>query len=91
GSMLDSAPVDITFTVRDDTWRYLDNPGRLERHNRFNKHVGWAANQELFHLETKTDDVLRIFVDHAAFDVSGFDHSLSILMNLQRLTVPYEA
>ncbi|HGV5226658.1 TPA: hypothetical protein ACNHEN_004958, partial [Escherichia coli] len=53
--------------------------------------VGWAANQELFHLETKTDDVLRIFVDHAAFDVSGFDHSLSILMNLQRLTVPYEA
>ncbi|HHJ2765971.1 TPA: glycosyltransferase, partial [Escherichia coli] len=43
------------------------------------------------HLETKTDDVLRIFVDHAAFDVSGFDHSLSILMNLQRLTVPYEA
>ncbi|EKR7202973.1 hypothetical protein P8724_005072, partial [Escherichia coli] len=69
----------------------LDNPGRLERHNRFNKHVGWAANQDLFHLETKTDDVLRIFVDHAAFDVSGFDHSLSILMNLQRLTVPYEA
>ena len=67
GSMLDSAPVDITFTVRDDTWRYLDNPGRLERHNRFNKHVGWAANQDLF------------------------DHSLSILMNLQRLTVPYEA
>lgn len=85
GSLLDSAPVDMTFTVRDDTWKYKDDRGRLFRHHRYNTHVGWAADKSLFYPEEKPSDQLRIFVDHAAFDNSGYDHSLTIMMNLRHL------
>ncbi|WP_370608302.1 glycosyltransferase [Citrobacter meridianamericanus] len=86
GSLLDSAPVDITFTVRDDTWKFQDNKPRLFRHQRYNKYVGWAADSSLFYPEKKQHEQLRIFIDHAAFDVSGFDHSLTIMMNLRQLS-----
>lgn len=91
GSMLDCQQVDLTFTVRDDTWRYLDNPSRLARHQKYNFHIGWAANPHLFYPEPADDGVLRIFVDHTAFDVSGTDASLTVQMNLRYLNTPYIA
>lgn len=86
GSLLDSAPVDLTFTVRDDAWKFQDDKHRLARHQRYNKYVGWAADRSLFYPEKKHHGQLRIFIDHAAFDVSGFDHSLTIMMNLRQLS-----
>lgn len=85
GSLLDGAPVDLTFTVRDDTWKFLGDESRLFRHQRYNRYVGWAADRSLFYPEEKQGDQLRIFIDHAAFDVSGYDHSLTIMMNLRDL------
>ena len=84
--LLDSAPVDLTFTVRDDTWKFQGDKYRLDRHQRYNKYVGWAADSSLFYPEKKEHDQLHIFIDHAAFDVSGSDHSLTIMMNLRQLS-----
>ena len=85
GSLLDNAAVDITFTVRDDTWRFHNDVSRLARHNANNVHIGWAADPSLFYPEARRGRQLRIFIDHAAFDVSGYDFSLTIMMNLQKL------
>lgn len=85
GSLLDNAAVDITFTVRDDSWRFQDDISRLARHNAHNVHVGWAADPSLFYPEARRDHKLRIFIDHAAFDTSGYDFSLTIMMNLRKL------
>lgn len=93
GSMLDSAPVDITFTVRDDTWRYVNNKDRMERHLKFNKYVGWAANSNYFYPENieKNNDGINIFIDHSAFDETQHDYTLTFLMNLKNLKTKYRA
>lgn len=86
GSLLDDAPVDLNFTVRDDTWRYLDNQNnRLNRHSQYNYHIGWAADNESFYPEQKNDGVLRVFLDHPTFTESSIDHSINIILHLQKL------
>lgn len=89
GSMLDCKQVDVTFTLRDDTYKYLDNPSRLQRHLDNNWQVGWAADPELFYPEKMSDGILRVFVDHALFDLSDFDYSLTMMMNLKNIPVPH--
>lgn len=87
GSMLDSAPVDITFTVRDDTWKYQDNADRMKRHLKHNKYVGWAANSDFFYPEILDFNIDKpsIFVDHSTFDDVSYDYTLTILMNLKNI------
>lgn len=85
GSLLDCPVADVTFTIKDDRHRFEHSPEILERHMANNVAIGWAADPELFYPEQCDGDELRIFIDHAAFDVSGFDYSLSVMMNLQHL------
>ena len=91
GSLLDCPVVDVTFTIKDDAYRFNDSPSKLQRHRENNVATGWAADPELFYPEKRDGRELRIFVDHAAFDVSGFDYSLSAMMNLRHLNRPFIA
>lgn len=86
GSMLDGPPVDMTFTFRNDNWRYpLNSPSsRFDRHNKYNKYIGWAADPNLFRPNQPSDE-LRILVDHSAYDASCWDVSLFVLLSLKRL------
>lgn len=84
-SLLDGAPIDVNFTVRDDRWRYISNENnRLTRHERYNYHIGWAADSEIFYPEQK-GDVLKVFVDHSTFTDTAPDYTLNIMMSLIRL------
>lgn len=86
GSLLDGAPADINFTVRDDDWRYEDNVNnRMTRHKLYNYHVGWAADREIFYPEQNENDTLKIFVDHSTFTDTSPDYTLNVLMSLKRL------
>lgn len=84
GGLFDDSPVDITFTFRDDSWKYP--PGspnrRHERHHQFNKYIGWAADDELCAPRQAADE-LRILVDHAAFNSAQRDLSLHVLINVR--------
>lgn len=86
GGMLDSVPVDLTFTFRNDDWQYpIDAPNnRYARHHRHNKYVGWAADGELCRPEQDPDE-LRILIDHAAFNPAQSDQSLHVLLNVREL------
>tara|TARA_R110002167_G_scaffold359957_1_gene577210 strand:- start:813 stop:1808 length:996 start_codon:yes stop_codon:yes gene_type:complete len=86
GGTLDSSPVDLTFTFRDDDWAYP--PGstnnRYKRHRENNKYIGWAADSEYLYPD-QSCQTLRVLVDHPAFNVAQKDQTLSILMNLEAL------
>ncbi|WP_433850533.1 hypothetical protein [Brucella pseudogrignonensis] len=86
GGMLDGPPVDITFTFRNDNWRYpLNSPSsRYDRHNKYNKYIGWAADPNLF-VPNQSAHELRILVDHSAYDASCWDVSLFVLLSLKKL------
>lgn len=57
-----------------------------------NATIGWAADPAMFYPQPKSfHDPLRVFIDHAAFDVSGVDHSLTAVLNLKHLNVPFVA
>jgi len=86
GSRLDNDAVDVTFTFRDDAWRYpLGSPNnRYQRHRDNNVYVGWAADHELLEPRQPTDE-LTILVDHSAFDHYTSDRSLDVLFNIQAL------
>jgi len=86
-SLLDGAPVDVNFTVRDDAWRYASNENnRLTRHERYNYHIGWAADSDIFYPE-QDGCVLKVFVDHTTFADTAPDYSLNIMMSLSRLRI----
>ncbi|MEY8199354.1 MAG: hypothetical protein RPS47_08945 [Colwellia sp.] len=84
-SLLDGAPVDVNFTVREDRWRYESNENnRLTRHEKCNYHIGWAADKDVFY-PSQEGNVLKVFVDHATFSDTAPDYSLNIMMSLCRL------
>lgn len=87
GSLLDGAPVDVNFTVRDDDWRYVDNANnRMTRHKQFNYYIGWAADRKIFYPEQINDShVLQVFVDHSTFTDTSPDYTLNVFMSLRRL------
>lgn len=86
GSRLDNDPVDITFTFRDDAWRYPlgSAADRYNRHHTNNKYVGWAADPEICSPQ-QDKSMLRILVDHPAFDHMTPDRSLDTLVNIKAL------
>lgn len=86
GSRLDNDAVDVTFTFRDDAWRYpLGSVNdRCRRHHNNNIYVGWAADKDLLSPEQDNDE-LTILVDHTAFDHYTSDRSLDVLFNIKAL------
>lgn len=86
GSRLDNDAVDVTFTFRDDAWRYpLGSVNdRYHRHHNNNIYVGWAADKDLL-IPNQDDNELTILVDHAAFDHYTSDRSLDVLFNIKAL------
>ena len=86
GSRLDSDPVDITFTFRDDAWRYPEDSEnyRHERHHEHNVLVGWAADPRLIKSK-QPKKTLNILVDHTAFNHNTLDRSFDTLMNIRNL------
>lgn len=88
-SMLDSPHVDLTLTIMDSKHQYLDNFDRLKRHLSNNAYIGWAADHEKF--KPNKGEKLRIFIDHSSFDYSRIDYTLTAMMNLHRIPVPFEA
>lgn len=84
GGMLDSQNVDITFNFKDDSWKYpLNGPNnRNQRHHKFNKYVGWAADPELFK-PAQSENLLNILVDHSAYDESSWDITLFIMLSIK--------
>lgn len=86
GSRLDSDPVDVTFTFRNDDRRYPlgSENRRYERHKNHNVLVGWAADCGL--LKSKQPKTtLNILVDHSAFNHNTLDRSFDTLMNIRNL------
>ena len=88
-SMLDNPHVDLTLTIKDSTEMYRHYPDRMKRHHSHNKCIGWAADHEVF--TPKKGEKLRIFIDHPIFDCSASDFTLTAMMNLHQLKVPFEA
>ena len=86
GSRLDSDPVDITFTFRDDAWRYPlgSANNRYERHHNNNVLVGWAADSALIKSK-QPKKTLNILVDHTAFNHNTLDRTFDTLMNIRNL------
>lgn len=86
GSRLDSDPVDITFTFRDDAWRYPLGSGnnRYQRHHENNVLVGWAADNRLISSK-QPKKTLNILVDHTAFNHNTLDRTFDTMMNVRNL------
>jgi len=86
GSMLDSPPVHLTLTTRDDSGKYPKSSpaNRYERHHKFNEFLGWAADKELFRPQ-QYRYTLRILVDHTIYDTSQPDRTIDILIKIKGL------
>lgn len=86
GSRLDSDPVDVTFTFRDDAWRYPlgSANSRYQRHHDNNVYIGWAADTQLIK-NKQPKNTLNILVDHTAFNHNASDRSFDTLMNIRNL------
>ncbi len=84
GSRLDNDPVDITFTFRDDSFRYPRDgeANRYVRHHSYNAWVGWAADPELNSPAQDPTD-LRILVDHTNYGKDSHDVTLDILAQIK--------
>lgn len=82
--LLDTSPVDYTFTVRDVQYKFP--PGspnnRHERHKKYNISVGWVADSETY-TPKQSDDEFRVFVDHTSFNPNDGDRTLEILQWLK--------
>ena len=86
GSRLDADPVDITFTFRDDSWRYPLGSGnnRHQRHHENNILVGWAADHKLIKSK-QPKTILNVLVDHTAFNHNTLDRTFDTMMNVKNL------
>jgi hypothetical protein len=84
GSRLDNDPVDITFTIKDETPRYPleSDANRYVRHHASNVYVGWAADPTL-NSPAQDASVLRILVDHTNYGDNPVDHTKDILHDIQ--------
>ena len=85
GSRLDNDPVDITFTLKDESQKYhfASPANRYVRHRAYNHPVGWAADPEL-NTPQQDNRTLRILVDHTNYGSNPLDHTAEILLDIQR-------
>lgn len=84
GSRLDNDPVDITFTLKNESEKYPPNAeaNRYVRHHSYNSYLGWAADADL---NTPRQDAhtLRILVDHTNYGSNPIDLTKEILRDIQ--------
>lgn len=85
GSRLDSDPVDVTFTLKDDANRYPfdSTANRHVRHHSYNIYIGWAADPD-FNIPQQDDRNLRILVDHTNYGPNPIDHTREILHDIKK-------
>lgn len=79
-AQIHDAPIDCQPGLVDLTLSIQDGPWS----------IGWAADPELFYPEQSGDKV-RIFIDHTNFGLGGWDYSLSLMMSLKGVPMPFEA
>lgn len=84
GSRLDNDPVDLTFTLKDDSDRYPfgTSANRYVRHRSYNEYIGWAADPEINKPEQDAEN-LRILVDHTNYGTNPVDHTEKILQDIK--------
>lgn len=75
GSRLDNEPV-FTFTLKDDYYKYKNDPSRLERHLKHNKYIGWAADHTIFYPQQTNE--LTFLIDHTNYGPNKLDYSHTI-------------
>lgn len=83
GTRLDYDPVDITFTIKNDDTRLLDNPKRYTRHKQNNAYAGWATD---FEVNTPQQDAneLRILIDHTNYGDNPVDLTEQVITEVKR-------
>lgn len=78
GSRLDLDGVDLTLTFKE-----VDgiSPSKLEAHRKYNKCVGWAADESVFKCSSENTRELNVLIDHTNYG-GGPDYSLEILRDV---------
>jgi len=84
GSRLDNDPVDITFTMKDDSARFhlTSEANRHVRHRGYNHYVGWAADPEL-NTPQQDPSHLQILVDHTNYGPNPTDRTVEVLNEIR--------
>ena len=84
GSRLNNDPVDITFTLKDDSARYPfgTDANRYVRHRSYNEYIGWAADPSI-NVPAQDPDNLHILVDHTNYGPNLVDHTEKILKDIK--------
>lgn len=85
GSRLDNDPVDITFTIKNESDRYPIDSGanRYVRHHANNAYIGWAADADI-NTPRQQQDVLGILVDHTNYGPNPTDNTREILADINK-------
>lgn len=83
GSRLDNDPVDITFTLKNESEKYTFESGanRHVRHHAYNAYIGWASDP-LLNVPAQDDDTLGILVDHTNYGPNPIDRTKDILKDI---------
>lgn len=84
GSRLNNDPVDITFTLKDDSDRYPfgADANRYVRHRSYNEYIGWAADHEI-NAPQQDPENLHILVDHTNYGTNPVDYTEKILKDIK--------
>ena len=84
GSRLNNDPVDITFTLKDDSTRYPfgSDANRYVRHRSYNEYIGWAADPNI-NVPAQDPENLRILVDHTNYGPNPIDNTEKILKDIK--------
>lgn len=84
GSRLDNDPVDITFTLKDESAKYPfeAEANRYVRHHSYNAYIGWAADSTI-NFPDQDNHVLRILVDHTNYGPNPVDRTQDILNDIK--------
>jgi hypothetical protein len=85
GSRLDNDPVDVTFTLKDDSHRYPfgSDANRYVRHRSYNEYIGWAADPAI-NVSNQSQQDLRILVDHTNYGDNPTDNTEKILEDIKQ-------
>ena len=85
GSRLDNDPVDINFTLKEESDRYPweAEANRYVRHRSYNAYIGWAADADL-NYPAQDDNTLRILVDHTNYGPNPIDRTREILEDIKQ-------
>ena len=85
GSRLDNDPVDITFTLKDDSYLYPfgTSANRHVRHRSYNEYIGWAADPNV-NVPQQSNEELSILVDHTNYGNNPVDNTEQILQDIKK-------